>query len=104
MENFRPIALLSPISKIVEKEIQTQNNTHMKKHNLWVPDMNAYRENFSTITALVDIMETWTENMDNNYQNLSIFLDLSRAFDCVKCSILTEKMELYGFGPTSESS
>ena len=71
----------------------------MKKFKLWNLDMNAYRENFSTITALIDIMETWTENMDNNYQNLSMFLDLSSAFDCVKCSVLTEKLEVYGFGP-----
>ena len=63
--------------------------------------MNAYRENFCTITAMIDIMETWTENIDCNYQNLSIFLDQSSAFDCVSASTLTDKMALYGFGPNT---
>ena len=99
VSNFRPIALLSPISKLVEKEIQHQINNHMKTNKLWNNDMNAYRENFSTISALIDIMETWTENMDGNYQNLSIFLDLSSAFDCVSAETLIAKMALYSFGP-----
>ena len=99
--NFRPIALLSPVSKLVEKEIQCQINEHMKLNNLWNNDMHAYRENFSTISALVDIMETWTENMDRNLQNLSVFLDLSSAFDCVSVETLTAKMSMYGFGPNT---
>ena len=101
VSNFRPIALLSPISKLVEKEIQIQINKHMTKFNLWNDDMNAYRENFSTISAMIDIMETWTENIDNSFQNLSIFLDLSSAFDCVSASVLTDKMTIYGFGPNT---
>ena len=95
------MALLSPISKLVEKEIQTQLNNHMSRFKLWNDDMNAYRENYSTITAMVDIMETWTENIDDCYQNLNIFLDLSSAFDCVSAPVLINKMIIYGFGPNT---
>ena len=66
----------------------------MKSFKLWNPDMNAYREKFSTITALIDIMETWTENMDNEYQNISMFLDLSSVFDCVESLVLTDKLKI----------
>ena len=61
--------------------------------------MNAYREYFSTITALIDIFETWTDNIDESKQNLSMFLDLSSAFDRVSGSTLMAKMKLYRFGP-----
>ena len=101
VSNFRPVALLSPISKIVEKEIQLQMNEHMNKFGMWNKDMNAYRENYSTISAMIDIMETWTENIDDSFQNLSIFLDLSSAFDCVSASVLVDKMSIYGFGPNT---
>ena len=77
------------MSKIAEKCIQFQINSHMNKNNLWNQDMNAYREHFSTITALVDIFETWTDNIDESKQNLSMLLDLSSAFDCVSSSTLT---------------
>ena len=40
MKNFRPVALLSPISKLVEKEIQLQVNVFMKENKLWNNDMN----------------------------------------------------------------
>ena len=67
VSNYRPVALLSPISKLVEKEIQIQLNKHMTKFNLWNDDMNAYRENFSTVSAMIDIMETWSENIDDHF-------------------------------------
>ena len=70
VSNFRPVALLSPISKVVEKEIQIQVNKHMNRFGMWNDDMNAYRENYSTISAMIDIMETWSENIDDCFQNL----------------------------------
>ena len=62
--NYRPISLLNPMSKILEKEIQHQLCKHMNKYGLWNKDLNAYRPNHSTITALIDVMETWTSNID----------------------------------------
>ena len=43
-------------------------------------------------------METWTNNIDWNYQNISVFLDLSSAFDCVRSLVLLDKIRIYGFG------
>ena len=45
---YRPIALLNPISKLLEKEIFWQINEHMDSNRLWCPDLNAYREKHST--------------------------------------------------------
>ena len=78
--NYRPISLLNPMSKILEKEIQHQLCKHMNKFGLWNQDLNAYRPNHSTITALIDVMETWTLNIDRKQQNMTVFTDLSAAF------------------------
>ena len=37
-------------------------------------------------------------NLDKEYQNISVFLDLSCDFDCVKSTVLLDKMKIYGFG------
>ena len=98
MKNYRPIALLSPFSKLAEKEIQIQVNKFMSDNKLWNHDLHSYREHHSTVTALIDIIESWTDNIDSNYQNILVFLDLISAFNCVQSSVLLEKMRLYGFG------
>ena len=72
--NYRPIAILSPLSKVLEKEIQWQINEHMEVNNLWHKDLNAYREKYSTIHALSDVFETWIYNVNYLDQNLSTFL------------------------------
>ena len=60
---------------------------------------NAYRKNFSTETAILNICDnTWT-SMENKKLTSIICLDLSAAFDTVNHSILLEVMENY-FGIT----
>ena len=87
------------MSKILEKEIQHQLCKHMNKYGLWNKDLNAYRPNHSTITALIDVMETWTSNIDIKQQNLTVLTDLSAAFDCVKHSVLNDKLKVYKTRP-----
>ena len=70
------------MSKIMEKEIQHQLCQHMETNELWNPDLNVYRPNHSTITALIDVMETWAMNIDKKQQNMTVFTDLSATFDC----------------------
>lgn len=57
ISNYRPISLLSPLSKVFERFIHFQINQHMEKNRLWNKDMNAYKENHSTTRALIDMTE-----------------------------------------------
>ena len=41
--------------------------------------------------------ETWSENIDMNFQNMNMFIDMSAAFDCVSHATLIKKMEMYRF-------
>ena len=90
--SYRPIALLSPLSKLIEMELLDQMDKHMTQNNLWNPNSFAYRKHHSTTNALIDIMEIWSDNIDCNTQNLNMFIDLSAAFDCVEHDILLSKL------------
>ena len=96
-KNFRPIALLNPISKVLEKEILRQMESHMVSNNLWNDSMYAYRNHFNTINSMIDMVEIWTQNIDAHKQNITMFLDMSSAFDCVSRLTLEHKMSIYNF-------
>ena len=74
-----------------------QIDEYMKQHNLWSRQIYAYRQNHNTTSALMDIIECWSDNINNNVQNLTLFLDLSSAFDCVSHQSLETKMKIYDF-------
>ena len=71
-----------------------QMTEHMLNNNMFNHSGYAYKEGNSTIHALIDLMETWCENIDKNQQNLNMFLDMSSAFDCVSHQLLMDKMEV----------
>ena len=79
-KNYRPISDLSFMSKLIEKAAQTQLMTHFTEHNLLPKYQNAYRKNFLTETAILNICDnTWT-SMENNKLTSIICLDLSGSF------------------------
>ena len=99
-KNYHPISNLSFISKLTEKAAKTQLMTHFIEHNLLPKHQNAYRKNFPTETAILNICDNIWTNMENKKKLTSIIcLDLSAAFNNVNHSILLEVMQNY-FGIT----
>ena len=96
--SYRPISLLSPLSKVAEKVILCQLYKHMADNGLFNMRSYAYKQGHSTLNALLDLSETWYENIDSNNQNVNMFLDMSSAFDCVSHRLILDKMRLYKFG------
>ena len=64
-KNYHPISNLSFISKLIEKAAQTQLMTYFIEHNLLPKHQNAYRKNFSTETAILNICDNIWTNMEN---------------------------------------
>ena len=67
-------------------------------NGLYNPRSYAYKEGQSTINALTDMIETWMDNVDDNFQNINMFLDLSAAFDYVEHDTLLEKIKFTNLG------
>ena len=64
-KNYHPISNLSFVSKLIEKAAQTQLMTHFTEHNLLPKHQNAYRKNFSTETAILNICDNIWTSMEN---------------------------------------
>lgn len=94
--NFRPISLLSILSKVLEKIVAGQLVLHLENKKLLSNTQHGFRRNLSTETALMKVTEEIYKNMDNREISLLILCDLSKAFDSVSHEVLIRKCsELY---------
>ena len=94
--NYWPISVLSALSKIFERCILNQLIFHFNTENILVSNQFGFRARKTTTDCLVDLVDDITKAIDEGSYAVSIFLDLSKAFDTVNHSILLSKLDLYG--------
>ena len=95
--NYRPISILSILSKPLEKHIQKHLLHHINKYNLVHPNQSGFREKHSCHTALTQMIDKWLININNNNLTGVVFVDFTKAFDIINHSLLLNKLKLYGF-------
>ena len=83
LSNYRPISRLSVFSRLLEKLAHDQLYDFLRANELLSKNQFAFRKLHSTITSMLNITETWYKNIDERKLNVSIFLDLKKAFDTV---------------------
>ena len=99
--NFRPISLLSIISKILERHVFDSTYAFLTHHNLLYDGQSGFRKNHSCETALLKMTSTWTEITNNGELNGIILLDMRKAFDLVNHEKLLRKLDIYHFSKTT---
>ena len=93
--NYRPIAVISPFSKIFERMIYDQLLFYLEKHNILFNYQFGFRKGYSTEYAIPETIENLKTAIDENRITCGIFLDFSKAFDTIN-HILLAKMNKYG--------
>ena len=96
VENYRPISLLPSISKLFEKVVFDQIYTYFIENNYLSPNQYGFRKMHSTEHAVMEVADRITSELDRGNTSLTIFLDLSKAFDTLNFDILLDKLQYYG--------
>ena len=97
LKNFRPVSNLPFLSKILEKLVLVRLNRHLHHNNVIEPFQSGYRENHSTETALLKVVNDLLCSSDEGKVSMLALLDLSAAFDTIDHNILLERLH-YTFG------
>ena len=96
MENYRPVAIISPLSKILEKVVYRQIYQYFESNKIFHDSLHGYRRNRSTLTALLTMYDKWARAASMGQVTGVLFVDLSSAFDLVPYELLVKKLKIYG--------
>ena len=93
LTNYRPVATLSPFSKILEKIVNKQLQSFLDKEHILYKYQFGFRKNYSTEQAILEITDNMKSNIDNKLITCGLFLDFC---DTVNHDILLQKLFKYG--------
>ena len=94
--NYRPISILSLLSKIFEKLISMRITSFFNEHQIINPEQHGFIAQSSCEDAVQHLNEHALFELDSGKKVLTIFLDLKKAFDTVPHDRLILKLEKMG--------
>jgi hypothetical protein len=97
-DNYRPIALLSSLSKTLEKIVANRLSDHLSSHHLLYHGQFGFQRMRNTEQNLIRVVNYISESLNNKEYCIGLFLDLKKAFDVCSHEILLKKLKNMGVG------
>ena len=95
LANYRPIANIPFLSKVLEKSAAIQVHNYLDDNDLFPALQSAYWKYHSTETALLRVTDDILKTLDSNGEVILVLLDLSAAFDTLDHQILLARTRKY---------
>lgn len=94
--NYRPVSILPSIIKIFEKLFTTRLIDYFTNFSLLTDCQYGFRPNYSTELAIQHLCQSIHNTLDAKNNQITVFCDLSKAFDTISHHILLHKLSIYG--------
>ena len=95
-ESYRPISLISCLGKLMERILNKRLIWYLESNNILAPSQTGYRSHRSTEDQLMLISQEIENAFQKKERVVSVFFDLSKAFDKVWKEGLLQKMSQLG--------
>ena len=99
--NYRPISLLSSVSKVFERIVFDQSYDYFMTNGLLFNSQYGFRKHHSTELAALELTDKIRRKIDQKKTPFSVYLDLSKAFDTLNHAMLLKKLQYYGLRDTT---
>jgi hypothetical protein len=101
--NYRPVSLLTTLSKIYERAFYTRLLNFLNEQKILFKSQFGFREKCSTVMAIINLLDRIIDALDQGKAAIGIFIDFSKALDTVNHNILFDKLEHYGIRGTAKN-
>ena len=98
-DNYRPVSILSSISKIYERCIYDQIQLFFD--SLLLKYQCGFRRGYNAQHCLITLIEKCRKSVDNGGTFGALLTDLWKTFDCLPHELLIAKLDTYGFDESS---
>lgn len=94
--NYRPITLISILSKVLEKCMYKRLLDFCNKYQIIKNEQYGFQKHKSTSLAIFSLIKIILTNLNKNNLTSTLFFDLSKAFDFVSHDRLLQKLSAAG--------
>lgn len=95
LDNYRPISKLSVLPKVLESLVSRQLKTYFQE-NILNGMQSGFRSGHSTVSVTLKILNDIHCALDKKLHYVSVFIDLSKAFDTVDHAVLVQRLKCCG--------
>ena len=93
--NYRPISVLSALSKVLEKFSFKQLSDYFD--NIFSEYLSGFRKGYGCHHVLMRMIENCENALDNKKVIAALSVHLSKAFACLQHDLIIAKLHAYGF-------